>query len=73
MAPQATPSRTTIPPAPSAGTPAAPRVWEIYDIDGSNKRTVTLAQYRAEVDAAKVRAMAVFNASRIALGLEGRR
>lgn len=29
------------------------RTWEISNIDGSNKRTVTLAQYRAEVDAAK--------------------
>lgn len=34
------------------------RTWEIRDIDGSNPRTVTLAQYRAELDAAKVRAMA---------------
>lgn len=29
------------------------RTWQISDLDGSNKRTVTLAQYRAEVDAAK--------------------
>ena len=28
------------------------RTWEISDIDGRNKRTVTLAQYRAELDAA---------------------
>ena len=34
------------------------RTWEISDIDGSNKRTVTLAQYRAELDAAKAKAMA---------------
>jgi hypothetical protein len=30
------------------------RTWEISDLDGSNKRTVTLAQYRAELDARKV-------------------
>ena len=41
---------------------AAERTWEISDIDGTNKRTVTLAQYRAELDAAKVRAMAIYNA-----------
>lgn len=29
------------------------RTWEISDIDGKNKRTVTLAQYRAELDARK--------------------
>ena len=29
------------------------RTWEISDINGCNKRTVTLAQYRAELDAAK--------------------
>lgn len=29
------------------------RTWEISDIDGKNKRTVTLAQYRTELDAAK--------------------
>ncbi len=34
------------------------RTWQISDIDGSNVRTVTLAQYRAELDAAKVRSMA---------------
>lgn len=33
------------------------RTWEISDIDGSNKRTVTLAQYRAELDAAKAKAL----------------
>ena len=33
----------------------ATRTWEISDIDGSNKRRVTLAQYRAEVDAAHAR------------------
>lgn len=31
------------------------RTWEISDIDGKNKRTVTLAQYRSELDAAKAR------------------
>lgn len=31
------------------------RTWEISDIDGKNKRTVTLAQYLAEV-AERVRA-----------------
>lgn len=39
------------------------RTWEISDIDGSNKRTVTLAQYRAEIDAAKVKATAVAKAA----------
>ncbi len=34
------------------------RTWEISDLDGSNKRTVTLAQYRAELDAAKTKAEA---------------
>ena len=29
------------------------RTWKISDIDGTNKRTVTLAQYRAELDARK--------------------
>lgn len=28
------------------------RTWEITDLDGSNRRTVTLAQYRAEIDRA---------------------
>jgi hypothetical protein len=37
------------------------RTWEISDIDGRNKRTVTLAQYRAELDAAKVKAQAIFD------------
>lgn len=30
------------------------RTYEIRDIDGKNPRTVTLAQYRAELDARKV-------------------
>jgi hypothetical protein len=29
------------------------QTWEISDIDGRNKRTVTIAQYRAELDARK--------------------
>ena len=33
------------------------RTWQITDIDGKNPRTVTLAQYRAEIDAAKAKAM----------------
>lgn len=37
------------------------RTWEIADVDGSNKRRVTLVQYRAEIEAAKVRAMAIYN------------
>lgn len=36
----------------------AARTFQISDIDGSNRRTVTLAQYRAEIDAAKIRANA---------------
>ncbi len=35
------------------------RTWEISDIDGSNKRTVTLAQYLAEVAAASKKAQAI--------------
>ena len=38
------------------------KTWEISDIDGSNKRTVTLAQYRAELDAAKAVALAIYRA-----------
>lgn len=44
------------------------RTWEISDIDGSNKRTVTLAQYRAELDAAKIKATAIYNRSVAAWG-----
>jgi hypothetical protein len=33
------------------------RTWTISDIDGSNVRNITLAQYRAELDAAKAKAM----------------
>ena len=39
------------------------QTWEISDIDGSNKRTVTLAQYRAELEAAKAKAIANYQAS----------
>lgn len=53
------------------------QTWEIRDIGGSNPRTVTLAQYRAELDAAKVRAMAIFKSTpqgaRMAALLEARR
>lgn len=42
----------------------AERTWEISDIDGSNRRTVTLAQFRAEVDAAKAKAEAIFTAAK---------
>lgn len=43
------------------------RTLEISDIDGSNKRTVTLAQYRAELDAAKIKAMAIYNKAKAEL------
>jgi hypothetical protein len=36
------------------------RTWEITDIDGTNKRTVTLAEYRAEIDAAKAKAEKIY-------------
>ena len=42
------------------------KTWEISDIDGSNKRTVTLAQYRAELDAAKAVALAIYRAKALA-------
>ena len=41
----------------------APQTWEISDIDGSNKRVVTLKQYRAELDAAKIRTLAIYRAA----------
>lgn len=31
------------------------RKWEISDLDGSNKRTVTLVQFRAEIEALAAR------------------
>ncbi len=40
------------------------KTWEISDIDGSNKRRVTFAQFRAEVDAAKAKAEAIFTAAK---------
>lgn len=42
----------------------ASRNWEISNIDGSNKRAVTLAQYRAEIEAAKQRVRPVVDALR---------
>ena len=42
----------------------AAQTWEISDIDGSNKRTVTLAQYRAELDARKPYTAAIMAAVR---------
>ncbi len=41
----------------------AEKTWTISDLDGSNRRVVTLAQYRAEVEAAKARAVAIFMAT----------
>jgi hypothetical protein len=40
------------------------RTWEICDIDGSNKRRVTLEQYRAELDARKAMAQQISDAFR---------
>jgi hypothetical protein len=40
------------------------RTWEISDIDGNNKRRVTLAQYRAELDARKVMTKPIMDALR---------
>ena len=40
------------------------RTWEISDIDGRNKRTVTLAQYRAEIETAKAKVAPVVSAFR---------
>lgn len=40
------------------------RTWVIRDVDGSNPRTVTLAQYRAELAAAKARVAPVVEALR---------
>jgi hypothetical protein len=40
------------------------RSWEISDLDGTNKRRVTLAEYRAEIEAAKAKAAKVMNAVR---------
>lgn len=38
--------------------------WEISDIDGKNKRTVTLAQFRAEIDARKAMSVLIMTAIR---------
>lgn len=38
------------------------RTWEIADIDGSNRRCVTLAQFRAELDARKAAAAPIMDA-----------
>ena len=40
------------------------QTYEISDIDGKNKRRVTLAQYRAELDARKAAATLVMAAFR---------
>jgi len=42
----------------------AERTWEISDIDGRNKRRVTLAQYRAELDARRPYTQAISDALR---------
>lgn len=42
---------------------ATERTWEISDIDGRNKRTVTLAQFWAELDARKPYAAAIMAAT----------
>ena len=42
----------------------AERTWEITDIDGSNKRTVTLNSFRAELDERAVYAKAIMDAMR---------
>lgn len=40
----------------------ADRTWTIYDIDGTNPREVTLAEYKAEIAKASAAAMAKFRA-----------
>ena len=44
--------------------PAPVGYFWIRDINGKNRRTVTCAQYRAEVNAAKARAISAFNLKR---------
>jgi hypothetical protein len=44
--------------------PRTERTWEISDIDGSNKRCVTLTQYRAELDVRKKAAAPIMEAMR---------
>ena len=41
------------------------RTWEIGDLDGGNRRAVTLAQYRAELDARKVHTAKIMAAVRV--------
>jgi hypothetical protein len=43
---------------------ATERTWEISDLDGKHKRRVTLAQYRAELDARKAMAAPIMTAVR---------
>lgn len=43
------------------------KTWIITDLDGSNRRRVTLAQYRVEVEAAKRRAEAIHAADKASL------
>ena len=47
------------------------RTWEICDIDHGNKRTVTLEQYRAELEAAKK--LALENLAKSAAAVQKRR
>lgn len=49
----------------------AARTWEISDLDGANKRTVTLAQFKAEVATARAKALAKFVSDADAAGLTG--
>lgn len=42
----------------------AERTYEISDIDGTNKRHVTLAQFRAELDARAAMAKPIMSAMR---------
>jgi hypothetical protein len=44
-------------------TPTSERTWTIYDIDGSNPRTVTLEQYLAMVKTAADTAKAIHTAN----------
>jgi hypothetical protein len=43
--------------------PTSKRAWAISDIDGRNARNVTLAQYLAEVRAAKIAAERIAEAN----------
>lgn len=43
-------------------------MWTISDIDGKNERTVTLAQFRAELDARKPYSAAIMDATFEAAG-----